>query len=134
MPGFVAADVRNCAVLKVLPLFRQGLRPIGNFAASLDDALPRWPGAIGCVDFGVRSWLRFMILNIPVGRDEGLPDAIEVGMTVGHMRSPVGRKLSGSGRLLSRCRHLGQEQECKDGCRGNRSSEPVTRGCNPECH
>src|SRR5712691_7915905 len=130
MPRFIAADVRDRAVLKVLFLFRKGLRPVGNFTAPLDDALPGRPGAIGCVDFGVRSRLRLMILQVPIRGDERLPDTIEVGMTVRHARRSVRRKLSRGGDLLSCGRHPGQEQEGKNGGR----AKPVTHGCSSELH
>src|SRR5580658_7054600 len=44
----------------------------------------------------MRAGLRFVILNVPIGGDEGLPQSIQVGMAVGHMGRPVRRKATGS--------------------------------------
>src|SRR5262249_53673781 len=79
-------------------LLRKGRRLIWNLT-TLHDALAGAAGAVCTRQFGIRSWLRVMILNVPVSSDERLPDAIQVGMAIGHSRRFVGSKLSG--RLLS---------------------------------
>jgi hypothetical protein len=50
----------------------------------------------------MRSGLRFMILKVPVGSNERLPDAVQVGMTVGHARGPILWKLLTCGRQHER--------------------------------
>src|SRR5204862_3382202 len=61
---------------------------IGNLSA-FDDALAAGPGAVRAIDLRMHSGLRVVILEIPVGCDEGLPDAAEIGMAVSTARRAV---------------------------------------------
>src|ERR1035438_6929752 len=97
MPFFIAADVHGHPFFEVLFLLLQRPCLIWNLTAALDNALPGGPGAIRAQEFGMRSGLRFVILKVPVGGDEGLPDAVKVRMTVGHARRLVRGGLRGGG-------------------------------------
>ena len=60
---------------------------------------------------GMRPRLRLVILQVPIGGDKGLPDAIQVGMAVRHARRPVGRETPSGGGLLGRGGNLGHRRD-----------------------
>jgi hypothetical protein len=67
------------SILEVLVPFRQCLGPVRDFTA-LDDALPRGLCAPDADESRKRAGIGRVILDIPVGRDEGLPDPGQVGI------------------------------------------------------
>ena len=101
MPLLVVADVGGAALLEVLFLLRERPGLIRNLAA-FDDALAAGAGAVRAVELRVKAGLRLVILQIPVGGDERLPDAAQIGMAVGAMRGAVRGRLRESQRHAER--------------------------------
>src|SRR5262249_47884354 len=66
-------------------------RPVRNLA-TLDDALSSRLRAPRAHDFGMRSRLCSMRLNIPIRSGEGLPDAIQIRFAVGRAGRCIRRK------------------------------------------
>src|SRR5262249_13071429 len=85
------------AVVEILPLLHQRLRPIGKLVA-LDYALT-----------GRHAQTRLMILDIPGGRVQHLPDALQVGSAVDG-RGPIGH-LGGSLYRSSEENHCNRTRE-----------------------
>ena len=83
--GFGIADRVDVVVVDGQPPLEvrlpagQGLGPVGDLAA-LDDARPRGLGAPHAQQAVERPRLRAVGLQVPVGRGEGLPDAVQIGI------------------------------------------------------
>ena len=76
----------------------------------------------------MRSSLRFVVLNVPIGGGECLPDPVQVGMAVGRTGRLVRSELPSAGGLTDRG-HRGPPEDGDHGgrCSGNRhASQSVT--------
>ena len=78
-------------VLSVFLLFFRCPRLVRNLVA-LDYTRPAG-NAESRAESSHRSWGRRMILNVPVGRVECLPNTIQVGFAIGGPRCAIGRSL-----------------------------------------
>src|SRR4029079_8972589 len=67
---------------------RERFRTVRNLIA-LDDALPRRACTVRPGQFGMRTWLRVMVLEIPIGSDKCLPDAVQIGTAIGKSRRAI---------------------------------------------
>src|SRR5207302_8459037 len=96
----VANDVDNSPLFKVRLPFREHLRLVGDLAA-IDDALACGLSIIRTFQLRMKSRLRIVSLDIPIGRGHSLPDSVQVRPArAGQTRRAVRGELpSGRGRL-----------------------------------
>src|SRR5262249_20868568 len=76
--------------------------------------------------------LRLVILQVPVGGDEGLPDAAQIGMTVRAVGRPIKGKRRVGGRsrtLLARRRDDRQREENREESLAAHSDGGITHVC-----
>src|SRR5438552_4436647 len=97
----VVGGLHGRALFQVFFLLCQSLRFVRNDAA-LDYALPSGTRAPHPHNFGMRSGLRRMRLNVPIRCDESLPNAVEIRLAVYCPRRRVSMKQSGGGSLSGR--------------------------------
>ena len=98
VPRLGITDIDAQAVREVGLLLLERFRLVGNLS-TFDDALARRAGAVGSGQLGMRTGLGLVILEIPVRRDERLPDAVQVGVAVSQSRCAIGGwKLGAAGR------------------------------------
>jgi hypothetical protein len=91
-------DILRCANFEIFLLPRARLRQIGDIAA-FDDAEPRWH----ChqrTEFIGHPLRRRVGFEIPIRRVDRLPDAVQIGCTVGTPRNR-GRILRGNSRCAA---------------------------------
>src|ERR1700758_4773910 len=103
----VADDVDNSPLFKVRLLFRQHLRLIRDVAA-LDDALARRLSVISTFELRMKSRLRIVPLDIPIGCGHRLPNSVQVRLVRARQtRRAVSEELP-SGRERMSCLTSGQ--------------------------
>src|SRR5437867_4349877 len=97
----VVGGLHSHALFEVFFLLCQSLRFVRNDAA-LDYALPSGTRAPHPHNFGMRSGLRRMRLNVPIRCDESLPNAVEIGLAVDRSEEHTSELQSGGGSLSGR--------------------------------
>src|ERR1700687_5802486 len=88
VPLLVVGDVNHHPFFAVLLPLRQRPRLVWDLTV-LHHTLSRGLLAGGTHELGKRSRLPLMVLNVQIGRDESLPQTVQVGLTVGHTGRPV---------------------------------------------
>src|SRR5262245_53240022 len=124
MPFLIVAHVGHRTLGEVLLLFRRRPWLIRNRVA-FDNALSGRTGAVSTHDFGMRSCFPLMVQEVPVGADQGVPDAVQVRMSIRRTRCPIRRKLSSWRRLAGSWHHGKRQHGSKSGQR-ERASKTVS--------
>ena len=100
MPRQIIADVDDRPLGEVLFLFRQRPRLVRDFTA-LDDALPRRLCVVRALELRMKTRLRVVVLNVPIGgRDGGCLAAGGLCCGPGPKRRGEGRKVDARGEAV----------------------------------
>src|SRR5207253_4022776 len=100
VPRLVVADVDLHPVFEVALPLGERRRLVRNLPA-FHDALSRRPSAVRAEQLRVRPRLRLVVFEVDIRGDERLPQAVQVGTTIGQARRLVGRERLGGRRLLT---------------------------------